>query len=764
MGRWTFCATALLTACVALGQTTDQRITPAIKMPKVSEVAANFAQPPSEYGAALWWGWGGPMDDAAIARDLDTIKRMGFTVACVEADNGVTSTYLSPAWFHLVRTACTEAKKRDMKLWFEDEAKYPSGFAGGRFTAERPDLGMQVLSFVPETTVTAAGGATVTRDLSPDIVGALATNDANGDAMPIDVSAGKLNWTAPAGDWTIRFIRHEYKTSPTRSVNNPNRGAKDQSETLEDYLNPEATAKFIQWTHEQYKAAAGDQFGTTILGFTGDEPDFTIGNSIPWTNAVFDEFKSEKGYDVRPLVGELFVRNKTDEQRRVYADYWDVWSNMFRENFFRMQGDWCAANHVQYQLHINHEDMLMSLVQSEGDFFKCMRYVEMPGIDLIYHQMFDDNITDFPKLASSVADVFGRARSYTESFAAMQPVVPNVVQATWILNAQLVRGVNMDEIMWWTSPTTGGRGGYGAGTRPTTAPFGAASRPGRRGFTGARGPSFFTQPAFVPVAQYLHRASYVMSMGQPTAQIALYVPFTSMWFGDADAYADCLAISATLLQHQRDFDFIDEQALSSVLKLDGGKFTNLSGTSYQTVVIPSVDVISQASLDRLKTFAAAGGKVIFLGRLPSIVSDKTFRDATPPGDLSWAITENAPVVASPQPFVKAVVQMSDKILAALPAQVQLATPAPAVKYNHRHWSDGEVYFFFNESTTDRVDNSVTLSTSPESAANTSVQLWDASNGNIQSITPTARTTDSITVPLKIAPQSSAIIVIGPSGQ
>jgi len=380
--------------------------------------------------------------------------------------------------------------------------------------------------------------------------------------------------------------------------------------------------------------------------------------------------------------------------------------------------------------------------------------VEMPGIDLIYHQLFDDNITDFPKLASSVADVFGRARSYTESFAAMRPVTPNVVQAKWILNAQLVRGVNMDEIMWWSSPTSGrGRAGATATTGPATMPgAGPAAR---------RVPSFFTQPAFVPVAQYLHRACYVMSMGQPTAQIALYVPFISMWMRDADAYASCLAASAALMQNQLDFDFIDEQALSSVLKLDGDKFTNLSGASYRAVIVPSVTVMSRASLDRLKAFAAAGGKVIFLGRPPAIANDKTFLDAAPPGDLSWAIMENTPVVASPQPYVKETMALSDRVLEALPVQVKLAMAAPAVKYNHRHWSDGEAYFFFNENTREAVNNSVTLSTGPSPAASAAAQLWDADSGSIHPIAPTAHTADTITIPLKLAAQSSAIIVIGP---
>jgi len=45
----------------------------------------------------------------------------------------------------MVKVAVDEAKKRGMIIWIEDEGKYPSGFAGGKFSIERPDLKMRGL-------------------------------------------------------------------------------------------------------------------------------------------------------------------------------------------------------------------------------------------------------------------------------------------------------------------------------------------------------------------------------------------------------------------------------------------------------------------------------------------------------------------------------------------------------------------------------------------------------------------------------------------
>ena len=50
-----------------------------------------------------------------------------------------------------------------MRVWIVDDAGYPSGFAGGKFTTEKPELRMQALEAVEKIPV--AGGATLHRDL-----------------------------------------------------------------------------------------------------------------------------------------------------------------------------------------------------------------------------------------------------------------------------------------------------------------------------------------------------------------------------------------------------------------------------------------------------------------------------------------------------------------------------------------------------------------------------------------------------------------------
>src|ERR1035438_8752996 len=334
---------------------------------------------------------------------------LGFQAVTVQAGVGMPFAYLSPEYFAFFRKFVDEAKQRNLRVWIVDDAGYPSGFAGGKFTAEKPEFRMQALEIVQKIPI--AGGAVVNRELPPGTVSAAAV-DQNGNALPIPLKGNTLTWTAPDGAWTVLIADHEFRTSPTRSDTNPQH-VKDTSQSLEDYLDPLATQQYLSFTHEQYKKYVGDEFGKTIMGFRGDEPDYSI-SGLPWTPKFFERFREIKGYDVQPYVA-LFAQTPsrrdpgipihlTPEQIRIKGDYYDVFSQMFAAGFFKPQGNWCAANHLEYQVHLNHEELEMELVHSEGSFFRDMRAVEVPGIDAIWHQIWKDTISDYPRLASSVVD------------------------------------------------------------------------------------------------------------------------------------------------------------------------------------------------------------------------------------------------------------------------------------------------------------------------------------------------------------------------
>lgn len=539
---------ALLTAaCLLAGD---------IPLPRARDAARVFATPPAEYGMMHWWYWGPGMSEERIARELDLLTARGTTVVMIAPARGMEPRYLTPPYFERIAFAVAEAKRRGMRVWIADEGEYPSGFAGGKFNTDHPELRMQALVVAEKIPVRA--GEAAARKLGPDVVGVLALRGGESQVVPVS-AGGELRWAAPGGDWELLVIEHQFRTSPTRYIYHPT-GAKDRTFSLCDYLNPAATQAFLNDVHEQYRKYIGAEFGRTVLGFFGDEPDYSLAG-IPWTPTAFDEFQRRKGYDVRPFAARFFAPQMDAETKRAKADYWDVWSDLFRDNFFKPQADWCARYGMQYTVHLNHEEDLMELAKSEGDFFKDMRYVQMPAVDAIWRQIWMTETADYPKLASSAAHLWGRQRAMTESFAIYGHGL-SLEQAKWVIDQQFARGIN--------SVLT------------------SAFAPGRE-----RNPQMEEVPSLV---RYANRASYLLAQGVPAAKIALYVPSRSLWLGDEKANERLLAMTKDLLERQRDFDYIDDQALATahgylaVLRPEGGGMETL----------PPPDVTLSASAPAVK--------------------------------------------------------------------------------------------------------------------------------------------------------------------
>jgi len=704
-----------------------------ITVPSVSEAAASFRTPPREYGAIHWAIWGNELTQERIVREFDQLAANGIYVVNLGPARGMTPKYLSPEHLALIKFAVEEARKRGMKVWLADEGSYPSGFAGGKISEQYPQLTMQ--GIVADTRIFVAPGQTVSFPALPDTLGALTitqprtppgTQPQPATAAVVPIQGGQIKWTAPPeGRSEVILVRHVFRSSPTRYINRADGTySKDSLYSLIDYLDPDATRAFLKTTHEVYRDLFGQEFGKTVLGFFGDEPDYT--GFIPWTPRLLDAFREEKGYDLQPYLPLLFAPTLTDEAKRVKADYWDVWSGIFRETFFGVQAEWCARNNLEYLVHLNHEELMLNLsrgedlIRNEGDFFRDMRHVQVPGIDnlnqlapgaVIREDTAYDTNDNFPKLASSAAHLFGRPRVWSEEGGGTG------VDGKFQLDYQYVRGVNAPQIR---VPAIGGAESAG---------------------TSAEAP-----PQAAMLAWYTNRASYLMAIGRAAAQVALYHPANSMWLGDEAADRSTTKLSKQLLERQIDFDYFDEQSLSSVATLENGAFRNLSGQVYRAVIVPSSTVISRAGLDRLRAMAAAGGKVIFVGVAPTIMVDKTFLGAKQKPDLSFAtLTEPAGDITA-------------RVAAALPKpDVALDSPCSALKYTHRTWRDADLYFFFNESDKRQ-------SRTVEVRGHGQAQVWDAGNGEIHLMAGATGGKDSVGLPLVLEPYEAKFVVIGAAPQ
>ena len=709
-----------------------------ITMPSVEEVAANFKAPPREYGAIQpWASWNGPDADerkARIVHDLDELSANGVFVVNMSPGRGK-PIYLSQEYMDQVKFLVRECAKRGMKLWIQDECDFPSGFAGGKISEEYPQLGMQ--GIVADVRIAVTPGQHFSMPAPPDTLGAFYVDPATGATKIVPIRDGLLQWIPPPPvppdngsshqPVDLVLVRHVYRSSPTRMSNRPDgTRAKDSLFTLVDYLDPEGTRAFLTVTHEVYKRAVGDEFGKTILGFYGDENDYT--GFMPWTPKLLEEFRKVKGYDLQPYLPLLFAPKMTDEAWRVKADYWDVWSAMFGKNFFGGLAEWCGRNNMDYLDHLNHESTMMTvgwdedLIRNEGEFFRDMRYMPIPGCDNLgglapgaVHTADGTWLENknYPKLPSSAAHLFGRNKAWTEGGGEAG------IDGKFQIDFQLVRGMTLLQF----------RGGLNRGAPPTAA-IGASQSPQ-------------TAPVVGMLAWYIDRAGYLMSIGRPAAQVGLYHPASSMWLGDLEADRSTTKLGWQLFEHQVDWDYFDEQSLSSVAALEDGGFKNLSGQVYRAIVVPSTEVMSKAGLERLRSFVGGGGKLIFVGKTPKLALGKTFLDAKEVPDLSFAT------------LIEPSGDITSRVIAALPKpDVVLDSPLARLTYTHRTWRDGDLYFFFNES------NQLQVRTATV-AGHGQAQVWDLGTGTIHAMADVTAVGDGVRFPLVLGPYEAKVVVVGP---
>ncbi len=697
----------------------------------LSEAEANFANPPSEFASHVIWGWEGPMDIKTIRHDLDSIKTKGFRSVIFEAGYRLPYEYLSEDWFKAIRTAVMEAKKRDLKVWIIDEGKYPSGFAGGKFSKERPDLRMKAL-VVMDTRHVKKGEIITDAPAPEEVLSAVAVSKSGLPNRCVTIKDGRFSFNAQECDWDILLVGPDYRTGQTRAVNNPT-GGKDTTNSICDYLSPEAVGQFIDWTHEQYKKYIGKEFGKTVLGFRGDEPDFAY---TPWTPDMVEQFISRKGYDPTPYLASLLASNLSVREKRFKADYWDVWSELFAVNFFKRQADWCEQNGLAHITHLNNDHNMPVCVRAEGNLFRDLSKVQIPGVDAIWNQIWPETVNDFPKFASSVSHVYGKPRSFSESFAAYY-TSPSIPQAKYVVDYQVVRGINFFEFMFWMA--------------------------------GSAKANWMTDPGMKALNDYTNRATYLMSQGVPGARIAVYYPTSTLWLGDNAVNADLVNISQILLQHQKDFDWVDDDAFGEALTVTGGGgLKNLSGQTYGTLIIPSCDVISVSAWEKMMEFSANGGKILFWGRKPTMLAGRSFTEPQPVPDtpdllrepsVSWTATVAA---AMPSPEMEIILPPAQEGPRRGPrpggAEEKKAEPSSFIRYTARELTDGVIYFIFNEGEQECSFKAAFDKTGP-------VRSWNASTGEVSALDATydsGRTVFEMT----LAPWESRIISIGkcPQGQ
>lgn len=290
-----------------------------------------------------------------------------------------------------------------------------------------------------------------------------------------------------------------------------------------------------------------------------------------------EQFHSRYGYQLRQELVSLFW-GESAHADRVRLDFWRLMSDLYEQSFFRQLSDWCARHQVSFSGHILLEDDIRYHTVFEGNYFRLLRHMHIPGIDML--QSLPPIVRRYaftPKLVSSIAHAYGRPHVMSEVSAHAQGGKVTYDEMYGSLCTQYALGVDT--------------------------------------FTYYYPQDLMDTETYTTYNEALGRIDSMMQ-GTPVPGVFLYYPIETFQLHhkpSANQYGNYTPkeqaakialdeIMDALLDRQCDFDFIDYDVLSASIVQDG-RLVTPSGLSAQALILPPMELTAEmvALFDRLRS-------------------------------------------------------------------------------------------------------------------------------------------------------------------
>jgi hypothetical protein len=531
----------------------------------------------------LFWLHGDENETEERLREYIAIVEKGRNGAlCTESRPH--SDWLGPRWFRDVGICIDEAKKRDLKVWIFDDAWWPSQTMGNRVPEK---YGAKRL--VTESTRVKGGDNFELPGLDSDqlikVIAAKETGkglDAGSVSDLTDrISNGQLQWTAPAGAWQV--MTFSWEVAPP---------AQQNGQRTVDGASRDCVDWFIETVYQPHYDHFGDDFGDTVVGYFYDEPE-TQGDWGTEVPAVLAERNQD--YATALVAFKYELAGAADAAwQYVYVDaLLEAWGRTMYGGMLR----WCEAHDVASIGHfMDHSDLYIKRGLGAGNMFQMQKYSSMGGMDLVVRQLYPGqrkrDIYQLPKLTSSISHVYNKRDDLAmcEIFGAYGQDL-TYPQMKWLCDQHQVRGVNF-MITHSFNPKA---------PNDTDCP-----------------PYFYNDgqeprwPLYRVWADYSSRLSLLLSGGRHVCPVALLFCGNSYHAGRAVQPEN---MTTALQDALYDCDWLPYDVFEDDAELAGGN-VKLHAENYQALIVPPVEVIPPATLQKALDFLEAGGVVIGYGFLP----------------------------------------------------------------------------------------------------------------------------------------------------
>jgi len=563
-----------------------------------------FRNPTAEYRGAPFWAWNCKLEKQELLRQLEILKKMGFGGGHIHVRSGMDTPYLSEEYLELIKACIQKAKQENLLTWLYDEDRWPSGAAGGLVTGEK-QYRLRYLLFTPV----------------PYGEGQLGTAHENSSMVAFRTENGSL-----LARYDIQLDGEGYLLSARRLA----QGEQPQAEcwyayleqqpesgwfnnqTYANNLDKETVDRFIGTTYESYNRTVAGEFGENILSIFTDEPQFTHKTTLqyatdkkdvtlPWTDDLPETFAAAYGEDLMAAIPELIWERADKKPSVARYHYHDHICQRFTQAFTDNCGSWCRDHNLALTGHMMEEPTLFSQTSVLGEVMRPYRSMDLPGIDMLCSRKEYTTA----KQAQSAVHQFGYEGMLSELYGVTNwdyDFRSHKLNGDW--QAALGVTVRVPHLSWVSMA--------GEAKRDFPASINYQS-------------PWWQQ--YSRVEDHFARVNTALTRGKPIVRVGVIHPVESYWlhWGPAQQTAlvrdeldrNFLNVTEWLLFGGIDFDFISESLLPEQCAA-GSAPLQVGRMAYDMVIVPGCETLRSTTLDRLEGFAAAGGKLVFAGAVPTL--------------------------------------------------------------------------------------------------------------------------------------------------
>jgi hypothetical protein len=396
---------------------------------------------------------------------------------------------------------------------------------------------------------------------------------------------GKLNWKAPAGNWTVYALFMGWHGKMVE------RAAPGAEGNAIDHFSEPALRKYLSRFDTAFVGADLSQ----LRGFFNDsyEVDDARGQSN-YTPGFFDEFKRRRGYDLKQFLPQLLKKERDETSLRVLYDYRQTIADLLLEKFTMPWHQWAQdkGKVVRNQSH-----------GSPANILDCYGVVDIPETE-------GSELLRF-KFAVSAAHILNKPLASAEAATWLNEHFKSTLgDVKTAVDKYFIGGVN--HIVY-----------HGICYSPMNDPW-----PGWLFYAAVHfQPIHPFWKDFSTLNAYVTRCQSFLQNGKPDNDVLLYFPFSDH---NSEAGRDLLhhydgmkgfentdfnKVAEDMLAKGYAFDLISDNQLQRVFA--NGSQLLTPGGAYRTIVLANTKYLPLPTLQKLADLAKNGATILVYNNFPT---------------------------------------------------------------------------------------------------------------------------------------------------